>query len=182
MANPYQPPAESSEREGLARRSSVSYIGGFWGVAGLGVAGGLLVATIGFSRFLTDVIPTPFVVPGIAWIGAMIALFFMMRGSAMESSTKVWIGFLLAVPAYVLYVPVCTVTAMFSQPVFGSDGYGPTLSGLVFSSVLCFVGILLMFAMAVRFRVSRTAATWADANEAESESGRAPEDEEVVNE
>lgn len=152
MTNPYQPPQESADNRLVHILVPSTYFGGIWGVVSLGVLGGVMVALAIYSEALTDVIPTPFVAPAIGWVGAFFALMFMLRGSEISPGTRIILPFLLAIPAYILYVPVCTFSAMFTTGFLGANAYGPTFPGLILASVVAFLGVLLIFAAILRRR------------------------------
>ncbi len=152
MTNPYEPPQERSENRLAELLVPGTYVGGFWGVAVLGVFAGLLVALVIYSEAFVQFIPTPFLAPALAWIGAFVVLLWMLRGSEIGASTRIAVPLLLAIPAYLLYVPVCTFSAMLTTSFMGSNGYGPTFPGLVLASVVTFVVILLLFASILRRR------------------------------
>jgi hypothetical protein len=150
MTNPYQPPQESSESRLPELLVPGTYAGGFWAVTAVGILGGMLVAFAIYSEALLPA--SPFIVPAIVWVAAFLALLLMLRGSQVQMPTLVLLPLLLTVPAYILYVPVCTFSSMFTMSFMGSDGYVPTFPGLIFGSVISFVAILLLFASVLRRR------------------------------
>ncbi len=148
MTNPYEPhqePAKDALPPVLLVKGK--FAGGFWSVAAIGIVGGLLVVSGLWAGGITAIL-----MPAIAWIGAIAALMFLLRGIHIEASTKVIASLLLAVPAYILYVPVCAFSAMLTRTLTGAEGYGPTFPGMVLASIVSFVGVLLLFAAGVRRR------------------------------
>ena len=156
MTNPYQPPQESSENRLAQLSVPGTYFGGFWGVTALAILAGVSVAVVMQAGNLLDRSGFwAFTTPAIAWIATFVTLMWMLRGGQIQASTRILLPLLLAIPAYILYVPVCTFSAMFSTAFMGSDNYAPTFPGLILSSVVAFVGILLLFAAALRYRFKR---------------------------
>jgi hypothetical protein len=79
----------------------------------------------------------------------------MLRGSKIHPWARILVPLLLTVPAYIIYVPVCTFSAMFTTSFLGSKGYGPTFPGMLLASIIAFVGVLLCFAAILRYRFKR---------------------------
>ncbi len=133
-----------------------TYVGGFWAVTALGILGGVLVAVfMFFGDFMNGSGVLAWVTPAVGWIGVFAILLTMLTGSQIHAATRILLPLLLAIPAYILYVPVCTFSAMFSTSFMGADGYGPSLPGLILASVVGFVGILLIFAAILRYRFKK---------------------------
>lgn len=151
MTNPYEPPQQAAQNRLTELLIPGTYFGGFWGVTALGVLAGLLVA-LGIYLVADLRFVTPFIVPAVVWIGAFVVLLLMLRNSEIHPATRFLLPLLLTIPAYILYVPVCTVSAMVTTSFMGSKDYGPSFPGLVLASVVTFVLVLLLFAAILRLR------------------------------
>ena len=165
MTNPYQPPHEQSENRMAQLLVPGTYVGGFWAVTALGILAGVLVAVVMFfGDFLNGSGVLAWVAPAVGWVGTFAILLSMLTGSQIDAARRILFPLLLAIPAYILYVPVCTFSAMFSTSFMGSIGYGPSFAGLTLASVIGFVGILLIFAAVLRYRFKKRVDPEASAN------------------
>ena len=166
--NPYQPPTATPTELQLPPGSPEFAIG-WWGIFGLAVVAGLIVgALIALSLNDTHL----FFVLGFPFVGWFVAITLLMVSL---TPTKIGIGHktLLAagisIPAYVVYVPICTIAGAFSQPIFGAVGYAPSPAGLIFASVITFILVLFAVAATIRGRLrSRALKYHADSNDDES--------------
>jgi hypothetical protein len=155
MSNPYQPPQEPSENRLSQLLVPSTYVGGKLAVLALGVIAGAVAGVLIYASLDLNTPVPAFGAPAIIWIVTLIALMLMLRGAELQAATKIWLPLLLAIPAYVLYVPVCTFSSMMTTSFMGSNGYGPTGGGLVLASVVTFVLILLIFAAIVRRQIKQ---------------------------
>ena len=126
MTNPYEPPQERSENRLAELLVPGTYVGGFWGVE---VPRRLCRTARGARHLFRGIraiqIPTPFLAPALAWIGAFVVLLWMLRGSEIGASTRIAVPLLLAIPAYLLYVPVCTFMRCSRHPSWDRMVTGP---------------------------------------------------------
>lgn len=151
--NPYQPPTATPTELQLPPGSPEFAIG-WWGIFGLAVVAGLIVGAL-IALSLNDT--HPFFVLGFPFVGWFVAITLLMVSL---TPTKIGIGHKtllaagLSIPAYVIYVPICTIAGAFSQPIFGSaDGYAPSPAGLIFASVITFILVLFAVAASIRARL-----------------------------
>ena len=150
MTNPYQPPQTSSENRLSGPRRSSTYVGGKVTVVLLAAVAGTVAAIRVHASMNLDTPVPAFAAPAIVWIATMVVLVLMLRGAQVQPATKIGLSLLMAIPAYILYVPVCTFGSMFTTEFMGSNGYAPTVGGVVLVSVLAFVVILLVVAAILR--------------------------------
>lgn len=149
MPNPYQPPSSRTEtplKEDVRRGT---YAGGFWAVAGLALVAGVVIGIL-LLRPETVSPVYPFGVPFIVLFAAFVTLTLMLRGVPMSWGARLLTALGLTLPAYILFVPVCTVSSMFTTPLVGSEQYGPKPAGVVIGSAVAALLILLSFAALLR--------------------------------
>lgn len=155
MSNPYQPPEDLADDAGEAEHARLlqRVIGMSFGQeigatvalsACVGLAVGLLILSDNQGLGLA------FVIPGFGWVILLGCYLVGIRRRAKPLSSNLLLAAVLAVPAYILYVPVCTVGAMLASPVLGSVDYGPGNAAVIFASVVAFAAIAFLIAVIVR--------------------------------
>jgi hypothetical protein len=78
----------------------------------------------------------------------------MLRGVRLSASAAFVSAIGLSIPAYLLYVPVCSFAAMLGTPALGAaEDYMPSPLAVIVGSVFGFVSILLVFALVLRLCV-----------------------------
>ena len=150
--NPYQPPTATPTELQLPPGSPEFAIG-WWGIFGLAVVAGLIVGAL-IALSLNDshlffVFGFPFAV----WFVTITLLMVSLTPTKIGFGHKTLLAAGLSIPAYLVYVPICTITGAFSQPIFGSDGYAPSPAGLIFASVITFILVLFAVAASIRARL-----------------------------
>ncbi len=151
MTNPYQPPQGPTENRLKRLLAPSTYVGGKVSIVLLGVAAGTIAAVL-IHRYLdfktNNIFPfiLTFAAPAIVWIGTMFALMLMLRGAQVHVAKKIWLSLLMAIPAYILYVPVCTYGSVFTTEFMGSS----ERTAMILVSVTTFVVILLIVAAILR--------------------------------
>lgn len=155
MQNPYQPPSESMGPAGLAEqrpdrpdRNWNSYAREMGAAAILASVAGAIAALL-----MANLDGSPIAVfglPAFAWFATFVVLLGVIQASPASVRSTLTKSALLAIPAYVLYVPVCTVSSMMTTPFLGSEGYGPKPAGMILGSAIAFVLILLVIASLIR--------------------------------
>ncbi len=144
MTNPYEPPSTSETATRTERRF---YDSGFWPIAILGIViGGAVGGLINGYQNGNAVL----VFPAVGWMGATVLLILMIRDSRLTLKGKVLFAFLLPIPAYILYVPVCVVSSICTMPFLGQIEYGPSTAGLIVASAFAFFLVLMLTAVVVR--------------------------------
>lgn len=150
--NPYQPPNQESTK--LHRQERLAEFKFGWkGNLVLGIVSGVLVGLLIKYSFDDDHPFFLFGYPLVGWFITLIVMLSTLRSIEISAMAKGFLAAGLTIPAYVLYIPICSMAGMFSTPIFGSDGYGPTEAGAIFASVLSFVLILFAVASYVRRKV-----------------------------
>ena len=155
MSNPYQPPEDVADDAGeaeharlLQRVVGMSFgreIGATVVLSGcVGLAVGLLILSVDEGVVLT------FGTPAVGWVILLGCYLVGIRRRAKPLASNLLLASVLAVPAYILYVPVCTVGAMLASPVLGSVGYGPGNAAVILASVVAFAAIAFLIAVIVR--------------------------------
>lgn len=162
MSNPYQPPelknADASEREHAKelRRVEGKTFGQEIGAAALVAAGlGLLVGIAILSA--NQLAGFVFIAPALGWIILFSLYLVGIRKRPKPFASNLALATVLTVPAYILYIPVCTVGSMLTTPILGGIEYGPKPAGVVVASVFTFVAITLLVASIIRARGSAAA-------------------------
>ncbi len=149
MTNPYVPPTKRTTIA-AATRKRISFVGGLFSVVIVALLFGTGVgALIGYPLFRISLYI--YGVPFFGLFTALAVLICLLRDSPLPSGSGVLLAFGLTVPAFVLYVPICTFTSMATKSWLPSKDYGPAPSGMVVGSAVAF--LLIMLAAAGLFRV-----------------------------
>lgn len=153
MINPYDPPTTDTSQPVSARKRSF-FLGGFGLVTLLALLIGGGVGML-LSSPNTSIPFYVWGVPAVGWFVALAILICIMRSSRFSAVGDLLLALALVVPAYILYVPVCTVSSMLTQGWIPSKDYGPAPTGIVIGSAFAFTVILLSIAAILRisFRV-----------------------------
>lgn len=177
--NPYQPPdTEPNLEETAALGSSsapVNYPGGILFVLVVAVGAGFLIGlgvSFGFTSNTAWGGWLAFGTPAVGLLLALACLAAMLRNSRTNRARRILVAALLAIPAYVLFVPVCTFTGVVSMSTVGAFNYGPTFLGAGLASIVSSVVVLMLFAAAIR-NVYRRRARRADLNPDDGIGGQA---------
>ncbi len=151
MTNPYDPPPTEITQPVMARERSF-FTGGFGLVAVLALAIGGGVGALISSSFAEGPSSALFVwgAPALGWFFALAMLIGLVRNSRFSVEGAIVLLVVMVVPAYILYLPVCTVTSMLTQSYIPSGNYGPAPQGVVFGSAFAFLVILLSMAAILR--------------------------------
>jgi len=154
--NPYESPpddqpAPDSDEKNEWVRSQVDFNGTIWAVGAIGAFLGILVVSLMMGMTSIGAEGALFIVPAIGWGVATLSAGAMLRYPH-QATLKTAITFLpLIIPAYILYVPVCGISALMlygATETVGSDsGTGESVviiaSAFAFSLVLCLVASLM---------------------------------------
>ena len=154
MTNPYSPPNVDEPIEPDVNRPF--YRGGFLRIGllgiGIGVAVGVtLVAAADWHwSFVVADYVVMFVAPAIGWVLAYGLLMLQVQRVQLKWRTMVLFTLLYSFVSYVLYVPVCAVTAGATMNVWGTRDHLPGPPGIIFGSTVAFLLLLLTFAAGIR--------------------------------
>ncbi len=148
MNDPYKPPDLTDTPPVTTRRRSFFY-GGYITVAVVGILFGAGVGAL----IITDIAQPVLIwgAPVLGWFLALAVLVCIMRSSRFTAVGDLLLALALVPPAYILYVPVCTVSAMFTKSWIPSNDYGPAPNGVIIGSTVAFLVILLSIALILRF-------------------------------
>lgn len=144
--NPYQPPQTASAPPEQASDFSI----GSKGVLVIGIFSGLIVGVLIVLTFGDTSGVFPMFVPLVV---LYVAIMILIDSTTITNPKKALLGFALTIPAYVLYVPICTTAAVFTEPIVGANGYAPKPAGVIFASVVTFVLVLFAIAGILRRRL-----------------------------
>lgn len=147
MTNPYDPPVTEFAPPANAKNRSF-FIGGFSLVTFLALVIG---AGVGVLITSVDTIGSAvWGVPALGWFVALAVLVSIIRNSRFSTKRGLLVALGLGFPAYILYVPVCTVSSMLTQVWIPSKDYGPAPTGVILGSAFAFLVILLSIAAILR--------------------------------
>ena len=139
--NPYEATIESSDE--IARPpTKIDYPGGLLGVAVVGLIGGLIAGWAFASQASETLVFAIFAM----WFAAFAALGAVLPGSAGRRAFRGFLSLLLAIPASILYVPVCGVVFAATDTAGGVN----ETAGWVLGSVAAFTSVLFLGAVIVR--------------------------------
>ncbi len=155
MTYPYEP--TSLETAAIPKGENRSfYAGGFIPIGTVSIVIGGVVGAALFA-YTWSWIPI-FGIPAIGLLCATALLAYLIQSENCTVFGRVVLAFLLPIPAYILYVPVCVVSSMLTTPVLGGRDYGPNTAGATIGSAFAFFLTLMSIAVAVRagFRVRKS--------------------------
>ena len=153
--NPYEaPPTVLQPSEELQTESSkIDFPGGLRTAGVVGIVGGHIVAFVfvlmGSNQFARGDLGILTVVG--VWIGAFAYVGWLLPGSSERRTARSALMGFLALPATILYVPVCGIVMITSMDAISEPG------GLFLGSVVAFTAVLLLFAVFIR---QRARANW----------------------
>lgn len=147
MSNPYEP-LSSTSIDTPASTNTSFFVGGFLQIALMGIflgaiAGGLMFGVAWESNLVLAI-------PAIGWWCATGLLAYSIRNAKFTFSARLLLALLLPIPAYILYIPVCSAFSMATTPFLGGKDYGPTTFGATIGSAIAFFLILMAAAAIVR--------------------------------
>ena len=148
--NPYQAPQETSDRPLI--RTRPQFVGGFPAIAGIGLVAGVIIGSLVFISF-NDATPLSlFGYPFLGIFAAIFGVFCIVRPSSMPIPGRLLLSLMLAVPAYVVFIPICTITGGLTASTIGTvaGAYHPAFVGVVLASVIGVVIVLLATAGVIR--------------------------------
>ncbi len=156
MENPYESPSSQAESPVEARGPNASpSLAKELGIAAL--LASFFGALVALCMLNLDGSPVLiFGAPAVGWFLTFVIYLEDTKVSRTSIGVAAFKALLLSIPAYLLYIPVCTVSSMLTTPLLGSNGHGPQNTGVLFGSVFAFLSILLMLACLIRLRRQST--------------------------
>jgi hypothetical protein len=161
MTNPYQAPAGTNDISQKREKRPSTYRGGLKAVALLAIGAGLVVGVIltqgvrpRFGFYVA--MGVTFGVPLVAWLATFVLLLRLIKGVDVSGSRLFLTAIGLSIPAYILYVPVCSLTSLATSSLVGKRHHGPepniepAAAMVMLSSAFAFLMILMAFAAIVR--------------------------------
>ena len=163
-ANPYRPPGETAPEPGGTSGTSsdaadppvhgpINYRGGLASILGVAIGfGALCLLILGLAETAVSAFDSAFVafllLPLLVLCLALGCTGALLRNTESPLSRRITMCGLLAIPAYVLFVPVCGFATVFAAG--GMAGRGSGFASLGFGILVSFVAILLLFATIIR--------------------------------
>lgn len=155
--NPYETNSEPVTAQELHAEETVAPSKDFRNATWLGLFAGALVGLLIFWGFMigekvANGLPQLLLVygaPALAWCASFVCMLHLMNGLRIGPQAKLFWSIGLTIPAYILYVPTCTITGVTASEITGFySPYTPGPIAMMLASAGCF-GIILLFFVAV---------------------------------
>ncbi len=156
-ANPYEANSDPVAAQEWHTEESLAPSKDFRNASWLGLFAGALAGLLVFWGFMIgERVPNGasqfflmFGAPALVWCASFVCMLHLMNGLRIKPQAKLFWSIGLTIPAYILYVPACTITGVTTSEIMGFyTPYTPGPIAVMLSSAGCF-GVILLFFVAV---------------------------------